>query len=92
MEKTKKGIDPVNAAAAGVVVGIAGAAMAAALVHEPTRKKMGKTLHEITTKMQQKVKEFQKFTEPVKKKSQEKMQDSPDTIKKENVEILSKIV
>ena len=74
-QKTKKGINPGVAAAAGVFVGAAGVAMAAALTHEPTRKKMINTLKDAKMKVGRTVKDLQKSSQPIVKKTQDKMRE-----------------
>ena len=79
-QKVKKSVNPAVAAAAGVIVGAAGAAMAAALTHEPTRKKMVRTLQDAKMKVERKVKDLQKSSKPIVKKAQDKMREMTDVM------------
>ena len=80
---TKKSIHPGVAAVAGMVVGAAGAAAVAALTHEPTRKKMGKTLQDAKVKITSTVKDLQKSSKPIVKKAQDKMKEMSGTLESE---------
>ncbi len=80
-QKTRKTIHPAAAAAAGVVIGVAGAAVTAALVHEPTRKMMGKKLNDAKLQVSKTIKDLQTSSEPVVKKAQDKMKEVSGKLK-----------
>lgn len=75
-----KTIHPVVAAAAGVILGAAGAAVTAALIHEPTRKKMGNKLQDAKLHVGRTVKDLQKSSHPILKHTEDKMEGISDRI------------
>lgn len=81
---TKKRMHPVAAGAAGVVIGAAGAAVTAALMHEPTRKKMRKKMHEAQMKVEKTVKDLQSSSKPILKKAQDKIKELTSEMPEEN--------
>lgn len=80
MQKNKKNIHPGVAVVAGVFIGAAGTAVAAALAHEPTRKKMSKTLQDVKIQVGRSVQDFQKSSRPMVKKAQDTMKSMSDTM------------
>lgn len=72
---TKKKIHPLAAGAAGVVIGAAGAAVTAAMMHEPTRKKIKKTMYDVKMKMGKTVKDLQSSSQPIMRKAQDKIKE-----------------
>lgn len=78
-QETKKGVHTGVAVAAGAIIGVAGVAVAAALAHEPTRKKMGKRFQDAKIKVGSTVKDLQKSSKPLIKKAQDKMKELTET-------------
>ncbi len=71
MQETKKSKNPVVVAAAGIVIGAASAAaITASIVHEPTRKMMGKKLNDAKVKVSKTINDLQKTSETIIKKTQ----------------------
>jgi len=80
MEQTvhtaKKGVNPVVTGVAGVIIGATGAAMTAAMMHEPTRKKMEKTVHDIKLKVEKTLDTMREVTAKISTKEQKSPEEA----------------